>query len=153
MPGKKACSCRTVINSKLISGQWPVWADDPLHSVWPYVGSYIRACYSVWSCGSPPRALKGGYSPWFWDCPPAVTWSTDCLWSSAIWKMPLCLQLFSLFSKKFQVEEFIRCRTGGTRTEREGVRGSQSSSSNRNDGLTPAALSRDSYKRQVLVVG
>lgn len=103
---------------------------------------------SAWSCGSPPLALKGGYSPSFWVCPPTVT-CRNCL---CLLPSRRCLSVFSFspFLVKVSSREVHEVQDGW---QWVGKRGSQSSSSSRNDGFTPVVLSQDCYKRQVLVIG
>lgn len=152
MLGKKVCSSRAVISTKLINGQRPAWADDPLHSAWPCVGSQIRACYYwfslvLWVTSRP----QGRLFLLILDLPFSshMEHCRDCL---CLLPSRRCLSVFSF--SPFLVKVWSRgIHEVQDRWHWVGKRGSQSSSSNRNDGFTPAVLSQDSYKRQVLVVG
>lgn len=135
MCGMKACNLQSATQQWLVAKgsmiQWPVEA-GVVHCTlsghaWGHTQE-LAVIYSVWFCGWPPLALKGAYSPCFWDCTPAVSWSTvgttgDLLPSRR------CLSVFS-FSPFLVKGSGSLKGTGQVASGRE--RGSQSSHSSRN---------------------
>lgn len=121
--------------------------------VWPCVGSYIRACcywcsLVLWLTSSRPQ---GKLFPLILGLP-SSSHMEHCIACLCLLPCRRCLSVFSF--SPFLVKVSSRgVHNVQDRWHRDGKRGSQSSSSNRNDGFTPAVLSQDSYKRQVLVTG
>lgn len=150
MPGKKVCSSRAVMSTKAINGQWPVWADDPLHCIWPCVGSQRRACYYwfslvLWVTSSCPQGrlfrLVLGL--------PSSSHMEHCRGCLCLLPSRRCLSVIS-FSPFL-----VKVSSRGVRKVQDGWhwvgrRGSQSSSSSGNDGFTPPVLSQDSHKGKCL---